>query len=222
MKPFVVPSPRGSVVRTRALALVVSAALGGLISGTALANTPAPAFKPDPAKGQALSAACQACHLADGNRGASANPILAGQHPEYIVKQLTEYKSGKRKNAIMQGMAAPLSTEDMQHIAAFYAGKQAKPGFARNKDTVLLGEQIYRGGIASKQVPACAGCHSPNGAGIPAQYPRLGGQHAEYTEAQLLAFRSGARGNNAQMTTIASRMNDAEIKAVSDYIAGLR
>lgn len=226
MKPFVVPSPRGSVVRTRALALVVSAAVvglaGGLVSGTALANTPAPAFKPDPAKGQALSAACLACHLADGNRGTPANPIIAGQHPEYIVKQLMEFKSGKRKNAIMQGMAAPLSPEDMAHIAAFYASKQPKPGFARNKDTVLLGEQIYRGGIASKQVPACAGCHSPNGAGIPAQYPRLAGQHAEYTEAQLLAFRSGARGNNAQMTTIASKMNDAEIKAVSDYIAGLR
>jgi cytochrome c553 len=196
--------------------------LSGLLPGVVLAATPAPAFKPDPAKGQQLAAACMACHLADGNRGSPANPILAGQHPEYIVKQLTEYKSGKRKNAIMQGMAAPLSTEDMRHIAAFYASKQAKPGFARNKDTVQQGEQIYRGGIAGRQVPACAGCHAPNGAGIPAQYPRLSGQHAEYTEAQMLAFRSGARGNNVQMSTIASRMTDAEIKAVSDYIAGLR
>jgi cytochrome c553 len=196
--------------------------LSGLLPGIVLAATSAPAFKPDPAKGQQLAAACGACHLADGNRGAPANPILAGQHPEYIVKQLTEFKSGKRKNAIMQGMAAPLSTEDMRHIAAFYASKQAKPGFARNKDTVLQGEQIYRGGIAARQVPACAGCHAPNGAGIPAQYPRLSGKHAEYTEAQLLAFRSGARGNNVQMSTIASRMSDAEIKAVSDYIAGLR
>jgi len=195
--------------------------LSGLLPGVVLAATPAAAFKPDPAKGQQLAAPCMACHLADGNRGSPANPILAGQHPEYIVKQLTEYKSGKRKNAIMQGMAAPLSTEDMRHIAAFYASKQAKPGFARNKDTVLLGEQIYRGGIAGRQVPACAGCHAPNGAGIPAQYPRLSGQHAEYTEAQMLAFRSGARGNNVQMSTIASRMTDAEIKAVSDYIAGL-
>lgn len=196
--------------------------LSGLLPGVVLAATPAPAFKPDPAKGQQLAAACMACHLADGNRGSPANPILAGQHPEYIVKQLTEFKSGKRKNAIMQGMAAPLSTEDMRHIAAFYASKQAKPGFARNKDTVQQGEQIYRGGIAGRQVPACAGCHAPNGAGIPAQYPRLSGQHAEYTEAQMLAFRSGARGNNVQMSTIASRMTDAEIKAVSDYIAGLR
>lgn len=179
-------------------------------------------FKADPAKGATLSATCIVCHTADGSRGAVANPILQGQHPEYLVKQLQEFKSGKRANAIMQGMAAMLSDEDMQHIAAFYAGKQAKPGFAKNKDTVLLGERIYRGGIAERKVPACSGCHSPTGAGIPSQYPRLSGQHAEYTEAQLIAFRSGARANNAQMTTIAGKMNDREIKAVSDYIAGLR
>jgi cytochrome c553 len=216
MKSFAVWSPLRAVARLGALAFVLGATAAAQAAG------PAPAFKPDPAKGQTLATACLACHLADGNRGLPANPIIAGQHPEYIVKQLMEFKSGKRKNAIMQGMVAALSPEDMAHIAAFYAGKQAKPGFARNKDTVLLGEQIYRGGIASKQVPACAGCHSPNGAGIPAQYPRLAGQHAEYTEAQLIAFRSGARANNAQMMTISSRMSDAEIKAVSDYIAGLR
>lgn len=198
------------------------AAAAALASVSALAAGPAAAAKPDPAKGAAAAAACQGCHLADGNRGAAANPIIAGQHPEYIVKQLTEFKSGKRKNAIMQGMAAPLSTDDMRNIAAFYAAVQPKPGFARNKDTIALGEQIYRGGIAAKQVPACAGCHSPTGAGIPAQYPRLGGQHAEYTEAQLVNFRSGARANNPQMMTIAAKMSDAEIKAVSDYIAGLR
>jgi cytochrome c553 len=110
----------------------------------------------------------------------------------------------------------------MKHIAAFYAGKQAKPGFAKNKDTVLQGEQIYRGGILAKQVPACSGCHSPNGAGIPAQYPRIGSQHADYVEAQMLAFRSGGRANSVQMRAIAAKMTDAEIKAVSDYIAGLR
>ena len=135
---------------------------------------------------------------------------------------MQEFKSGKRKNAVMAGMAAPLSEEDMKHIAAFYASKKPAPGFARNKDTIALGEAIFRGGIASKSVPACAACHSPNGAGIPAQYPRLGGQHAEYTEAQMLAFRSGERGNNAQMAAIAAKMNDREIKAVSDFIAGLR
>jgi cytochrome c553 len=196
--------------------------LSALIAGPALAADAKPAFKPDLAKGQALSAVCMACHTADGSRGAPANPILQGQHPEYLVKQLQEFKSGKRKNAIMMGFASTLSDEDMRHIAAFYASKVAKPGAAKNKDTIRLGESIYRGGIAQKAVPACAGCHGPTGSGIPAQYPRLGGQHADYTESQMLAFRSGARANNAQMTAIASRMNDAEIKAVSDYIAGLR
>lgn len=206
----------------------LSAFVSATILGLALVANPAwaaegkAAFKADIAKGQALAATCQACHTADGSRGAVANPILQGQHPEYIVKQLTEFKAGKRNNPIMKGMAAPLSEEDMKHIAAFYGSKQAKPGFAKVKETVALGEKIYRGGIAERSVPACAGCHSPNGAGIPAQYPRLGGQHFEYTEAQLLAFRSGQRANSAQMTTIAGKLNDREIKAVADYIAGLR
>ena len=194
-----------------------------LAGGAALANEAKPAVKPDAAKGQQLATACAACHTQDGSRGAPANPILQGQHPEYLVKQLTEFRSGKRKNPVMSGMAAAIaSDEDIAHIAAFYASKQAKPGFARNKDTVTLGEQIYRGGIASRQVPACAGCHSPNGAGMPAQYPRVAGQHADYAEAQLLAFRSGARANSAPMTAIAMRMSEVEIKAVADYVAGLR
>ena len=201
--------------------LTLVLALTALLAGPALAETK-PAFKADPVKGQQLAAACMACHMADGTRGLAANPILQGQHPEYIAKQLGEFKSGKRKNAIMAGMAAPLAEDDMKHIAAFFGAKKPVPGFAKNKDTVALGEQIYRGGIASKQVPACSGCHSPNGAGIPAQYPRVGGQHGEYTTAQLLAFRSGERGNNAQMMTIAGKMNDREIAAVADYIAGLR
>jgi cytochrome c553 len=196
--------------------------LASLVGGASLAAETKPAFKADPAKGQQLAATCLACHTADGTRGSPANPILQGQHPEYLVKQLTEFKSGKRKNAVMAGMGANLSEEDMKHLAAFYASKTAKPGFAKVKDTVVLGEQIYRGGIASKAVPACAGCHSPNGAGIPAQYPRLGGQHGDYSEAQLLAFRSGLRGNSTQMSTIAAKMNDREIKAVADYMAGLR
>ena len=191
-------------------------------AGSAAAAETKPAFKPDLAKGQALAATCLACHTADGSRGTPANPILQGQHPEYLVKQLTEFKSGKRKNAVMMGMAATLSDEDMRHVAAFYASKKAKEGFATNKETLARGEQIYRGGIVSKQVPACASCHAPNGAGMPAQYPAMRGQHAEYTESQLLSFRSGARGNNAQMMTISAKMNDAEIKAVADYIAGLR
>ena len=132
-----------------------------------------------------------------------------------------DFKSGKRTNPIMQGMAAPLSEADMKNVAAFYASKTAKPGFAKNKDLVALGEKIYRGGIADRSIPACAGCHSPDGAGIPAQYPRLGGQHADYTEAQLVAFRGGVRKNSIPMTGVAAKMNDREIKAVADYIAGL-
>ncbi len=204
------------------VAALLIAASAALAAAPALAAEPAAVAKLDPAKGQTASAACQACHTADGSRGVPANPILAGQHPEYIVKQLTEFKSGKRKNAVMTGMAAPLSDADMKNIAAFYATKKAQPGFAKSKETIALGEQIYRGGITAKQVPACAGCHSPTGAGIPAQYPRLGGQHAEYTESQLVAFRAGSRANSAQMITIAAKLSDVEIKAVSDYIAGLR
>jgi cytochrome c553 len=207
----------------RARALLSASACAALLAGPAAAATAeTAAFKADPAKGQLLAAACGACHMQDGTRGLPANPILQGQHPEYLVKQLTEFKAGKRVNPVMTGMAASIaSVEDMKHIAAFYASKQAKPGAASNKDTVALGEQIYRGGIASRQVPACAGCHSPNGAGIPAQYPRIGGQHADYAEAQLLAFRAGTRANSAQMMGIAARLNDREIKAVADYVAGL-
>ena len=209
--------------RIKLLALsTLSAATLALSTGTALAASATPAFKADPAKGQQLSATCVACHTQDNSRGAAANPILQGQHPDYLVKQLIEFKSGKRKNAIMAGMSAALSEEDMKHIAAYYGARPALAGAATNKDIVTLGERIYRGGIMAKAVPACSGCHSPNGAGIPAQYPRLGGQHVEYTTAQLLAFRSGERGNSAQMTAIAAKMNDAEIKAVSDYMAGLR
>jgi cytochrome c553 len=200
-------------------------ALTALLAAPALAATPAaaPATKPDLAKGQAISTqVCAACHTADGSRGIPANPILAGQHREYLLKQLQEFKSGKRNNAIMKGFASTLSDDDMKHVSAFYASKSAKPGFAKNKDSVKLGEKIYRAGIADKAVPACAGCHSPNGAGIPAQYPRIGGQHADYAEAQLVAFRGGARANNAEMTAIAARLSDAEIKAVADYVAGLR
>lgn len=203
-------------------ALTLSALLSVAFAGSVLAAETKPAFKADATKGAAIAQVCSACHAVDGSRGAPANPILQGQHPEYLVKQLQEYKSGKRNNAVMKGFASTLSDEDMRHVAAFYAGKAAKPGAAKNKDTLRLGERIYRGGITDKAVPACAGCHGPTGAGIPAQYPRLGGQHADYTETQMNAFRAGTRANNAQMMAIAARLSDTEIKAVSDYIAGLR
>ena len=205
-----------------AAALVAQAPAAPAQAAATPPATQAPAAPAAASQGSAALATCVACHTADGSRGTPANPILQGQVPEYIVKQLHEFKAGKRKNAIMQGMAAPLSDADMVSIASFYAGKQAKPGFAKNKDSVLLGQQIWRGGIADRKVPACSGCHGPNGAGLPAQYPRLSGQHADYTEAQLIAFRSGARANSAPMTAVAAKMNDAEIKAVADYVAGLR
>ena len=205
------------------LALSLSALLS-LSAVSAQANeAKASTAKPDLAKGAEKSTqVCAACHTSDGSRGSPANPILQGQHAEYLAKQLHEFKAGKRANAVMSGMAALLTDDDIRNVAAFYASKQAKPGFAKHKDSVALGEKIYRGGITAKQVPACAGCHSPTGAGIPAQYPRLGGQHSDYAEAQLVAFRSGTRANSAPMTAIAARMSDVEIKAVADYVAGLR
>jgi cytochrome c553 len=179
--------------------------------------------KPDLAKGAALyGQVCVACHAADGNSNTPVNPKLAQQHPEYLAKQLQEFKSGKRENAVMLGFATALSAEDMRNISAWLASQKVTTGVATNKDLVSLGERIYRGGIPDRQVAACMGCHAPNGAGIPAQYPRLSGQHAEYTASQLVAFRDGVRKNNAQMTGVAAKMNDREIKAVSDYIAGLR
>jgi len=198
---------------------ILCAAAAAVLSFSAQAQS----AKPDLVKGAALYGnVCVACHAVDGNSSTPANPKLAGQHPEYLIKQLQEYKSGKRANAIMQGFAAGLSDDDKRNIAFWLASQKPKEGAATDKDLVKLGERIYRGGIADRQIAACAGCHSPNGAGIPSQYPRLAGQHAEYTETQLRHFRDGTRANNAQMTGVAAKMNDREIKAVSDYIAGLR
>jgi len=165
---------------------------------------------------------CAACHGPDGNSIAPTFPKLAQQHPEYLVKQLQEFKSDKRVNAVMKGFASMLSDEDMKNVAYFAANLKAKPGASADKELVQLGERIYRGGIADRQIAACAGCHSPNGAGIPAQFPRLSGQYADYIVAQLTAFRDGGRKNSIQMTQETAKLNDREIKAVADYIAGLR
>ncbi len=211
------------MVRPFLRSLSMLAALFALTSAWAATEAPATAAKADLARGQAISTqVCGACHTADGSRGSPANPILQGQHPEYLTKQLHEFKSGKRANAVMMGLASTLNDDDMRHVAAFYASKSAKPGFAKDADLARLGEKIYRGGLADRAVPACAGCHSPNGAGIPSQYPRLAGQHADYVEAQMVAFRGGVRANNAAMSAIAARLSDREIKALSDYVAGLR
>jgi cytochrome c553 len=197
-------------------------ALAALFATPVMADEAKGPAKPDLAKGAASAATCAACHTSDGSRGAPTFPILQGQHADYLVKQLTEFKAGKRVNAIMNGMAATLSADDMRNVAAFYESKVAKPGLSKSPSTVALGQKIWRGGIADKQVPACAGCHGPTGAGIPAQYPRLGGQHAEYVSAQLGMFRAGTRANSAQMMPISARLSDAEIAAVSDYIEGLK
>lgn len=194
-------------------------------SETKAESKPAPAkpAKPDLAKGEALfSATCAACHGADGNSGTPANPKLAQQHPQYLMAQLEGFKSGKRNNAVMKGFASALSADDMRNISYWLTSKKAKTGFAKEKDLVALGEHIYRGGISDRQVPACAGCHSPNGAGMPSVYPRLSGQHADYTVAQLTGFRDGTRKNNVVMAQVAAKLNDREIKAVADYMAGLR
>jgi cytochrome c553 len=225
MKPLSPREPRATAASVAHAAFTTLALVAGSLVGSALyaAEAAAPAaFRADPARGQKIAETCMACHSIDGSRGAPANPILQGQHPEYLVKQLTEFKAGKRKNAIMSGMAATLSDDDMKHVAAFYAGKSAKPGFAKDKELVALGERLYRGGNAASKLPACAGCHSPTGVGIPSMYPRLAGQHADYIEAQLTAFKGGQRTNNLQMSAIAAKLSERELKAVADYIAGLR
>jgi len=197
-------------------------ALAALFATSVMADEAKGPAKPDLAKGETISkTVCAACHTSDGSRGIPTNPILQGQHADYLVKQLTEFKAGKRDNAVMKPMASTLSDDDMRNVAAFYESKSAKPGQSKVKATVALGEKIWRGGIAEKQVPACAGCHGPAGAGIPAQYARLAGQHAEYVSVELGLFRSGKRANSPQMSTIAARMSDAEIAAVSDYVEGL-
>jgi len=192
------------------------------LSAPAVAADHAPA-KPDLAKGEAISTnVCAACHVADNTRGAAANPLLKGQHPEYLAKQLHDFKEDKRKNAVMKGFASALSEDDIRNVTAFYASKAPSNGTAKSKATIALGEKIYRGGIADRGVPACSGCHGPTGSGLPSQYPRLRGQHADYTVSQLLAFRGNTRTNSPQMVGVVAKMNDAEIKAVADYIAGMR
>lgn len=186
--------------------------------------------KADPAKGKVIAETiCVACHGADGNSAASANPNLAGQVEEYIYKQLKNFKAvdGKpavRNNPIMGGMAAPLSDEDMQNVAAWFASQKMKPAAAKDEKQIALGQKIWRQGDFKKGIPACAGCHGPAGAGLPAMYPRLAGQFPEYTESQLKAFRVDERANDPEkmMRTIAAKLSDVEIKAVSEYAAGLR
>lgn len=209
------------------LATAASTLAATVFAPTLLAQS---VVKGNAAKGQEIAGkVCAACHGPDGNSPLAVNPSIAGQHPEYIYKQLGNFKSkdgkpAERNNAIMAGMAAPLSDDDMKNVATYYAGQTPRPRAARDTELVKQGQLIYRGGIAAKSIAACASCHSPNGAGLPAQYPRVAGQHAEYTAAQLKAFRAGERKNdpNSMMRTVAGKLSDREIAAVGEYIAGLR
>lgn len=201
--------------------LMTAAALAApVFPAIAAGETPA---KADLVQGQAsYEAVCAACHGVDGNSQIVINPKLAQQHPEYLIKQLHDFKDDKRADPVMKGFAMMLSDEEMNNISAWLAQQKAQPGYATDKELVQLGERIYRGGIADRNIAACASCHSPNGTGIPSQYPRLAGQHADYTIKQLNTFRDGSRNNSVQMRDVAAKMTDREIKAVADYIAGLR
>ncbi|MBO9353109.1 c-type cytochrome [Bordetella petrii] len=213
-----------------------------VISPSFAADGAAPA-KPDATKGAQLYdqgdasrgiVACASCHGAAGNSSIPTNPNLAAQPHEYLVKQLTDFqtKQGADKPARngpegnptpMTAMAQNLTPEDMGNVALYLAQQPLEqPASASHEDLVELGRKIWRGGLPERNVPACASCHSANGAGLPAQYPRLAGQFPTYIEEQLKLFRSSDRANNIVMQEIADRMSDADIKAVSDYAAGLR
>jgi cytochrome c553 len=175
------------------------------------------------AAGKEKAVVCAGCHGADGNGGADPLwPKLAGQDASYLAKQLSDFKSGARKDPIMTGMAAPLSAADIRNLAAYFASLKGKPGAASNAELAKEGEKIYRGGNAKTGVSACMSCHGPAGHGIPPRFPKVSGQNAPYTQKQLLAFKAGTRTNDGDiMTRIAFRMSEQEIKAVSEYMAGL-
>lgn len=184
------------------------------------------ATKGDPAKAQQIATAvCAACHGADGNSTSPAYPKLAGQHAEYITKQLTNFKSGDRKNAIMNGIVTTnnLTPDDMKGLGVYFSNQTEKPGMAKDKALAEAGMKLFKGGNAASGVPACAACHGPAGAGIPVQFPRLASQHKDYIYAQLNAFRLGERTNDGgkMMRTIAAKMTDQEMKAAAEYISGL-
>jgi len=206
---------------------LAAAVTGALVSSLACAQA---TVKGDAAKAQQIvTQVCASCHGKDGNSTSPVNPVLAGQLPEYIRKQLVNFKAqgdkpAERINPVMNGMVASLSESDMANLAVYFAGQTRNPRAAHDPELVKLGQSIYRGGILAKGVAACASCHLPNGAGVPALFPRLSGQYPEYTAAQLKAFRAGDRTNdpNKMMRLTAAKLSDREISALAEYIAGLR
>lgn len=201
-----------------------------LITGSVQAQDQAQGQTPDLEKAkQIVDSLCVACHTSDGNSQLSANPKIAQQHEAYLYKQLHDFKAWgdakpMRENAVMSAMIAGLEESDMRALARYFSMQTLQPEKSKTEEATTLGLQIWRAGVPSKGIPACAACHGPTGSGLPDQYPRLGGQFAEYTEAQLRAFRDGVRANdpNSMMRSITLRMTDPEIRAVSDYAAGLR
>jgi len=191
------------------------------VAGSAFAASPVD--KGDPAKGKVIvDQVCAACHGVDGNSAGSNYPSLAGQHQKYIHDQLQAFKGNVRKNPVMMGMAAPLSDDDMWNVSAYFSSQKIKPREANDKTQMALGKQVYRVGNPVTRVPACMACHGPAGAGIPDKFPRLSSQHSAYVLTQLNNFKVGTDRKNPVMSDIASRMSDAEMKAVAEYISGLR
>lgn len=199
---------RSFAVLSAGLAVAVSAQAGE-----------APAAAP-----KLVTQVCAACHGVDGNSAVAMYPKIAGQFKPYTAKQLAEFKSGVRKSAVMTPIAATLSPEDIATLSTYFAKQEPSLGKAKSNGAGSVGERIYQAGIPDLKVPACASCHGPAGAGIPPQFPRLAGQHAEYTLNQLKLFRSGERDNGPpkMMRMIASRLSDQDMAAVADYIQGLR
>lgn len=209
-----------------AAASTAAAPAGASTAAAAAPATAAVALKPgDATAGQAKAAACGACHGADGNSTDPQYPKLAGQSEQYIVHQLENFKSGRRQNPIMLGMASPLSEQDMRDIGAYFASQKRLPGVA-DQALVAAGKELYQEGDVKRGIPACMACHGPDGMGNPgAMYPALDSQHAQYVEAQLKGWHDGdAWGKDAHsqiMPTIAKQLTPADITAVASYIEGL-
>jgi cytochrome c553 len=230
-----VPSRNATSMKNsfKTIALLLSTSAFYLSSATAIAQAPAAPEKKEPVASiergkQIATQVCVACHGIDGNSPSSANPSIAGQGEQYIAAQLKAFQEAtkdpakaRRQNAVMQGFAANLSDLDMKSLGMYYSRQTPKPAVARDKALAQKGEAIYRAGIKKNDVPACAGCHGAAGQGIPAQYPRLAGQYPEYTYEELEHYAEGKR-KNAQMNAIAKRMTETEMKAVAEYIAGMR
>ena len=186
------------------------------------------AYASDAKKGAVLAQGlCAACHASDGNSVIPANPILAGQHYTYLKNQLNYFQvkqgenKAKRENAVMLGIASGLSSDDINNLAAYYSQQKIKPSYASNLELAKEGEVVYKAGDDSRGLPSCSSCHGPRGLGVPGQFPRISGQHATYTASTLKSYKNGSRANNNQMMTISSRLTEAQINALAEYLAGL-